>query len=415
MSLPPEEEWDTRDTRGRERSSGSVLGDLGLGDHEHDEELADHVLAAPPEEGQFRPRRRRRNPLLKVIALLLAGALVVTGAVYAFGSLRDLLPSVSLGGGETTPDDYEGTGTGEVMVEIPEGAAGGQIGEILVAEGVVASASAFTAAVSTDPRASGIQPGTYRMANQMSSKAALDRLLDGNYREIDGVTIREGLWVDETFALLAEATGHDVADYEAVDPAELDLPEAADGELEGYLYPSTYEFPKDATPAEQLQMMIDTGAQVYERLGISDDDLGDVLTKASIVQGEGMFAEDLPKVARVMENRLQPNEETNGYLQMDSTIHFIKQERGKAGTTDDDRAVDSPYNTYANPGLPPGPINSPGEAAIQAVLNPSEGDWLYFVTVNPSTGETKFAETYDEHQANVAEFLGWCEDNPDQC
>ncbi|OLT19798.1 hypothetical protein BJF81_06955 [Ornithinimicrobium sp. CNJ-824] len=301
------------------------------------------------------------------------------------------------------------------MIEVPQGAGGGQIAEILAENDVVASASAFTAALQADPRSSAIQPGTYRMANQMSSEAALGRLLDGNYREIDGVTIREGLWVAETFAALAEATGNEVADYEAVDPASLDLPDAAEGELEGFLYPSTYEFGPDTTPQEQLQTLVDQGRAVHDELGIPDDELREIIIKASIVQGEGAFSEDLPKVARVVENRLEPNPETNGYLQMDSTVHFIYQERGLAGTTDEQRANPDPHNTYAHPGLPAGPINSPGEEAIRAAMDPEPGDWLYFVTVDPSTGETRFATDWEGHQENVQLFQQWCQDNPDQC
>ena len=401
----------------RGRSESAAFDDDVLGLRrvtEHDESLADDVLAPEQEAGMFRPRRRkRRNPFLKFIALLAAVAVVLTASVYAFGSLKDLIPSVSFG--QEAPTDYEGAGTGEVTVEIPEGAAGGQIAEILLEQDVIGSAGAFTAALQADPRSSGIQPGTYRMASQMSSEAALARLLDGNYREINGVTIREGLWVSETFALLAEGTGHEVKDYEAVDPETLGLPEAANGELEGFLFPSTYEFGPDATPAEQLTAMIALGKRTYADLGISDSDLREVLTKASIVQGEGMFADDMPKIARVMDNRIEGNSETNGMMQMDSTVHFIYQERGRAGTTEEQRANDSPYNTYLHPGLPPGPINSPGEQAIKAVLNPAEGNWLYFVTVNPSTGETKFADTFAEHQVNVAEFTQWCADNPGQC
>ncbi|MGD8201211.1 endolytic transglycosylase MltG [Ornithinimicrobium sp. W1679] len=413
MSHPPHEDWDEHDVHGT--ASGTRFDDdvLGLrGVHDHDESLADDVLE--PEEQLFRRRRRRRrNPVLVGISLLLAGALVVTASVFAVGWMRDLLPDVSIG--EPTAQDYEGSGTGEVMVEVPPGAGGGEIAQLLVENDVVASAAAFTAALQADPRSSSIQPGTYRMAGQMSSQAALGRLLDGNFREIDGVTVREGLWVAETFAALAEATGHEVADYEAVDPASLDLPDAAEGELEGFLYPSTYEFGPDTTPEEQLQTLVDQGRQVYADLGIADDELREVIIKASIVQGEGMFSEDLPKVARVVENRLQPNPETNGYLQMDSTVHFIFQERGLAGTTDEQRADDDPHNTYAYPGLPAGPINSPGEEAIRAVLEPEPGDWLYFVTVDPSTGETRFATDWAGHQENVQLFQQWCQDNPDQC
>lgn len=416
MSHPPQDDWDEHDVRGSgARFEDDVLGIRGV--REHDESLADEMLDPPPPPGMFRPRRRRRrNPVLKVVALLAAVVAVVIGGVYSFGAVSSLLPDISIGSSEPTASDYEGAGTGEVLVEIPAGAAGGQIAQLLADADVVASATAFNAALAADPRGASIQPGTYRMANQMSAEAALGRLLDGSYREINGVTIREGLWVSETFALLAEGTGHEVADYEAVDPATLDLPEAAQGELEGFLYPSTYEFPPDATPQDQLQMMIDTGRAKYEELGLSDgQELRDVIIKASIVQGEGMFSHDLPKVARVVENRLEPNPETNGYLQMDSTVHFIYQERGLAGTTDEQRANEDPHNTYAHPGLPSGPINSPGEEAIKAAMSPAPGDWLYFVTVNPSTGETRFATDYAAHQENVALFEQWCSENPDQC
>ena len=413
MSHPPHEDWDEHDVHGT--ASGTRFDDdvLGLrGVQDHDESLADDVLE--PEEQLFRRRRRRRrNPLLVGLSLLLAGALVVTASVFAFGWMRDLLPSVSIG--EPTAQDYDGAGTGEIMIEVPPGAGGGQIAELLAENDVVASASAFTAALQADPRSSSIQPGTYRMANQMSSEAALARLLDGEYREIDGVTIREGLWAAETYAALAEATGNDVEDYESVDPADLDLPDAAEGELEGFLYPSTYEFGPDTTPQEQLQALVDQGRTVYEDLGIPEDELREMIIKASIVQGEGMFSEDLPKVAQVVENRLDPNPETNGYLQMDSTVHFIYQERGLAGTTDEQRANPDPHNTYAHPGLPAGPINSPGEEAIRAVLNPEAGDWLYFVTIDPSTGETRFATDWEGHQENVQLFQEWCQENPDQC
>lgn len=413
MSHPPYEDWDEHDVRGPSARNGFDGDVLGLrGDSGHDASLADDVLE--PEVPMFRPRRRRRrNPVGTIVALVAAAVLVVGGGFFAFGSIGDLLPSFSLG--EPSAADYEGGGTGEIMVEIPQGAGGGQIAQILAENDVVASTAAFTAALAADPRSTSIQPGTYRMANQMSSQAALARLLDANFREMNGVTIREGLWVAETFALLAEATGHEVADYEAVDTSTLGLPEAAEGELEGFLFPSTYEFGPDTTPEDHLRMMVSIGKEKYDALGIADEDLHEVLTKASIVQGEGMFAEDLPKVARVMENRLAGDSETNGRLQMDSTIHFIHQERGRAGTTEAQRQEDNPYNTYLYAGLPPGPINSPGEDAIRAVLDPAEGNWLYFVTVNPTTGETRFADTYQEHLQNQDLFLEWCADNPDQC
>lgn len=414
MSHPPHDDWDEHDARGSGARHDDDFVD-GHADHDHHDSLADEMLMSEDEDTMVHSRRHRRSPLLRGTALLLAVAVVVVAGIYAFGAVRSWLPDLSGGSDATAGVDYEGEGTGEVLIEIPPGAAGATIAQILVEEDVVGSASTFTAALQADPDAAAIQPGTYVMANQMSAQAALNRLLSSEFREFSGITVREGLWVSETFILLAEATGNEVADYEAVDPADLELPEAANGELEGYLFPSTYEFGPETEPEDQLREMVGLGKERFEALGIPDEDLEEVVIKASIIQGEGMFDQDLPRIARVMENRIEGNSETNGFMQMDSTIHYIFQERGLAGTTDAQRDDESPYNTYRYPGLPPGPINSPGEDALQAALNPEPGDWVYFVTVDPSTGETKFAETYDEHLVNQQEFLQWCEENPDQC
>ncbi|USQ78356.1 endolytic transglycosylase MltG [Ornithinimicrobium faecis] len=428
MSRPPADDWAEDQTPG-EVHAEDLLGETHhdethhgethhdeLFPEEHDESLAHDVLQGPPEgHDDFRPRRpeKHHNPLLRIGAIVVAAAVVIVGGIIGFNAVRGMIPDLSFG--SSAPEDFEGEGSGEVTVEIPQGAGGGQIGQILFDAGVVASAEGFANTAAADPRATGIQPGTYLMSNEMSSAAALERLVDPEARQVAGVTIREGLWTAEVFALLADATGNDVADYEAIDPASLNLPEAANGELEGYLWPDTYEFGQDSTPEEQLQAMLDLGAQRYADLGLEPDAMHDIIIKASIVQGEGLFAEDLPKIARVVENRLKEGSETDGKLQMDSTIHFIHQQRGLAGTTKEQREDESPYNTYLHQGLPPGPINSPGAAAIEAAMNPAEGDWEYFVTVNPDTGETVFTNSYEEHQEYEAEFLQWCEDNPDRC
>ena len=115
----------------------------------------------------------------------------------------------------------------------------------------------------------------------------------------------------------------------------------------------------------------------------------------------------MAKVARVLDNRLA----INMPLQLDTTVNYAN---GKTGltTTPQDRQNPSPYNTYVHPGLPPGPIGNPGEDAIKAVLTPAQGDWLFFVVVNPDTGETRFATTAEEHQANVAIFQQWLREHP---
>ena len=253
MSQPPDDEWQVPPGEPSPQTYDELLGL-----HEEERSLADEVLEPKPPVPQFRPRRRRRrSPVAKIVAMLVAVAVVIGGGVWAFNNIGSMLPEFSFGSSDQAPKDYEGNGTGEVMVEVPPDAAGGHIAEILVEADVIASASAFVGALQADPRSMSIQPGTYRMASQMSAKAALDRMLDGSYRQSNGVTIREGLWVDEVFALLAEATDHEIADYEAVDSADLDLPDAAEGDLEGFLFPSTYEFAEDSTPQQQLQAMVD--------------------------------------------------------------------------------------------------------------------------------------------------------------
>jgi UPF0755 protein len=101
-------------------------------------------------------------------------------------------------------------------------------------------------------------------------------------------------------------------------------------------------------------------------------------------------------------------------LQFDSTVHYATGKDGSVGTSDDARSSSSPYNTYKVTGLPPTPIAAPGEQAIRAALNPAPGSWLYFVTTNPDTGETKFATSFAGHQRNVRDFEQWCADS-DKC
>ena len=129
---------------------------------------------------------------------------------------------------------------------------------------------------------------------------------------------------------------------------------------------------------------------------------------ASLVEAEAARDEDRGKVARVIYNRLE-GDETNGLLQIDAAVNYgLQQKLGVALTTEQLRQ-DTPYNTYTRPGLPPTPIEAPGDAAIAAAAHPTEGDWYYYVTTNLRTGETKFASTYDEFLGYKREFQDYCE------
>lgn len=352
-----------------------------------------------------RGRGRRR---LSCLVMLLAGAVLLAGSWFAFGSLGPLVPF----GGE--PTDYPGPGSGKVEVTIESGASGAVIGQTLQEAGVVKTTSSFTAVARAEPdKAAQIQPGTYSMLKKMSAGDAFDRLLSEEHRAARGLTIREGLWRSEIYEILSEGTGVPVAEYEkAEDSSELELPAEAGGDVEGWLFPSTYEFAQDASAVQQLNKMISHTVSQLEDAGVPRSEWQRTLIVASIVEGEAGAA-DRAKVARVVENRLEDTTgPTVGKLQMDSTIHYMLGKRGTITTSDKERQTDNPYNTYKNQGLPPGPINNPGAAAIEAAGNPAEGDWLFFVTVDPSTGETKFAETQAEHDQNVQEFCvntGKCE------
>ncbi|WP_346164652.1 endolytic transglycosylase MltG [Streptomyces graminearus] len=183
--------------------------------------------------------------------------------------------------------------------------------------------------------------------------------------------------------------------------ARLTLPKDAGGNPEGYLFPTSYPLRKGATPESVLRSMVDTahekfdGAPVAAGAQRNSMNVYQALTIASIVQAQAVKKEDMGKVARVILNRL----ERGMPLQLDSTLIYAL---GRARTTEDDTRSDSPYNTYQRMGLPPTPIGNPGEDAMRAAINPTPGDWLYFVTVKP--GDTRFTADYDTHMRNVADF-----------
>ncbi|MFF5478003.1 endolytic transglycosylase MltG [Streptomyces sp. NPDC012935] len=206
--------------------------------------------------------------------------------------------------------------------------------------------------------------------------------------------------VDKALTLPAGTTKKSLAKL------DLKLPNDADGNPEGYLFPATYPLERDgkkATPDSLLSAMVDTankkfgGAPIAAGAQRNSMNVYQTVTIASIIQAEANTRPDMGKVARVVYNRL----ERGMPLQMDSTINYALN-RSTIRTTEADTRIESPYNSYQRMGLPPTPIANPGEEAMRAAINPAAGDWLYFVTVKP--GDTRFTADYSEHQRNVAEF-----------
>jgi UPF0755 protein len=374
--------------------------DLGEDSLVHDEAYGEDIPVKPydPRTGRS---RRRRNPVAVVLSLLVLAGLVV-GIVLGGQKLIELI--------DPTAQDYTGQGTGEVQIRVQDGDTLSDIGRTLVKADVIASMGPFVDAAETNAASVGIQPGVYGMRLQMSGQAALDRLLEPASRLLSRVTLPEGLTVQRTLARIAEETGRPVEEFQAAaaDAAALGLPAYANGQLEGFLFPATYDVEPDDAPADVLRDMVTRSQQAFAELGIPEDQRLIVVTKASLVQAEAGSVEDMGKVARVLENRLADGMP----LQLDTTVNYAN---GKGGitTSAQDRANPSPYNTYVHPGLPPGAINNPGEDALRAVLNPTPGDWRFFVVVDPDTGDTRFAATAAEHEQNVLLFQQWLRANPE--
>lgn len=376
--------------------------DQDVRDHDLHDDLHDDEIPIAPYDRRSGRRHRRRRPWAVIVSLLVLAGLVV-GIVVGGQALLGLI--------DPSSRDYAGQGSGEVEVRVKDGDTLSDIARTLVDAGVIASIGPFIDAAETDPAAMGIQPGVYGLREKMSGQAALDRLLDPVARLVSRVTVPEGLTAAATLARLADATGVPVEELQAAataDPAAFGLPAWTNGSLEGFLFPATYDFEPETPAVEMLRAMVARANQAFTELQIPADRLQEVLTEASIVQAEAASPEDMAKVARVLENRIA----IDMPLQLDTTVNYAN---GKSGitTTAEDRANPSPYNTYVHSGLPPGPISNPGEVALQAALAPADGNWLFFVVVDPDTGETRFAATAEEHAANVEIFRQWLRENPE--
>lgn len=218
------------------------------------------------------------------------------------------------------------------------------------------------------------------------------------------LVIPEGWRASQVYAAVDRALGlKPGSTRKTVTTVDLDLPDQAEGNPEGYLFPATYPIDSATKPAGLLRYMADTARK---RFGADHITAGaqrnnvtvyETATIASMVQAEADAASDMGKVARVVYNRLLKDMP----LQMDSTINYALK-RSTLDTSTADTQLDSPYNSYVRKGLPPTPIGNPGEEALRAAISPTPGPWLYFVTVAP--GDTRFTDSYDEQLKNVEEF-----------
>jgi UPF0755 protein len=361
-----------------------------------------------PSRRDLRPRRRKRRltwlwVLLTVMALIAAGGAVVW---------TNFQPQIRHVMGWEAPVDYVGSGSGEVVVTIKNGQIGSDVATLLQRAGVTKTYTAFYKLLLVQDPAVEFHPGSYKLKKKMSASAALEALADPANKVQNRLVIPEGTTVAgvvKRLAELSQATGitAEQAQAAADDYTSYGLPAEAP-RLEGYLFPATYTLEPGMSAHDVFQTMVTKMFQVLDGAGVAPADRHRVLTLASITQKEGGPEADFPKVARVWDNRIAKGMN----LQSDATVSY-----GVSGTTisttDAEREDKSnAYNTYANPGLPVGPISNPGNAAIAATLHPADGPWLYFVLVNGETGETVFSSSFEEHNVAVKQWQKWLRAHP---
>jgi UPF0755 protein len=344
-----------------------------------------------PRKRKSRMRRIAQWLALSVVLLLLLGA----GAAYYYVNHYYL-----------HPPDYSGSGTGWVTVQIYPGDSAAVVGQRLQRLGVVETARAFENAAKASGQGSSLEPGYYRVHRQMAAALAFAMLLKPSSRVQTRITIPEGQRLSQIIAELGQKTGNLSGYQQAIKnvPA-LGLPSFAKGNPEGYLFPATYDVQPNTPPIKVLRAMVTRFGVEAASVSLPSAAVhaqmteGDVIVVASLIQAEGRNPADFPKIAEVIYNRLNSGIQ----LQLDSTVMYALHTYGIRATSAQAR-VHSAYNTYLHTGLPPGPIDSPGDVAIRAALHPAHGNLMYFVTVDPKTGLTKFTSSYAVAQQYEAQL-----------
>ncbi|MCP3781839.1 endolytic transglycosylase MltG [Micromonospora sp. A3M-1-15] len=368
--------------------------DLGFDDAERGEKGRHRRGAVRKRNGKSGGGRGKTIFALLMALVLLGG--IGGGAYVGFDRIRNHF---------VTPD-YDGPGTGEALVEVKGGDTLTDIGNTLYDAGVVKSTKAFIEAADANSRSKNIQVGRYKVRKQMKAADVITLMLDPKSRVVNGVTIPEGTISLNIYQILSKQTKIPVKDFQdaAKDPVKLGVPafwfNREDGKkgpksIEGFLYPSTYEIPPKATAEQILSMMVDEFLRVSQELNFVDRAQKErkispyeALITASIAEAESVNAVDLPKVSRVIYNRVYAGKIPCKCLGIDSGINYYFRLQGKDPKDSDDllqseiNDLKNPYNTHNVAGLPITPISNPGQAALKGALEPPPGDWIFFMTVD---------------------------------
>jgi UPF0755 protein len=329
----------------------------------------------------------------RTLVVLLVAALVAAGGLAGVAWTRLQTP-------------YKGYTSNEEFVEIPTGAGAAEIRQRLLDAGLVRDALTLRLALRWTGASRALKAGEYRFDRPMTAIEVVEKIARGDVygQRItfpEGLTIREmaGLYEMRGLGTAREfvAAARNTALIQDLDPAATDL--------EGYLFPDTYTSGRTVKAPELIEKMVagfraalpPDAVQPPNQAPLSTRQL---VTLASLIEKETAKAEERPLVSAVYRNRLR----IGMGMQADPTVIYALQRAGKynGNIRKEDLTINSPYNTYRFPGLPPGPIASPGKASLEAALHPADAPFLYFVSRND--GSHVFATTLTEHNRNVQEF-----------
>ncbi len=375
------------------------------------ESSADTLGAMTPRERllhvrQNRKRRLRRRAVV-ITATLLVFATVV--ALITVGLQRLL--------GMYDTQSYPGPGETPVTLVVKPGMGASEVFAELKSLDVIASEKSFSRSFSELSGGAQIQAGEYKLKTKMKNEDVVKVITGNDLTKVLYVPIAGNMRITEVMQQLSKYTRIPLEQFQDLgkQPQKFGISTKAKN-LEGYLAPGEYRFPLDATPEQMIRTMVDKQKKILADAGVKDADAQYLLlTKASIVEAEGN-PKNYAIIAGALENRVErPNEDTGGFINSDATVTYGLGQRTLHLSDAQKRDKTNPYNTYANKGLPVGPIGSPEKAAIDATVHPQKNDYYYWVTIDIKTGETLYAKTYAEHQVNEQKYLQYCAAHPSAC
>jgi UPF0755 protein len=358
-----------------------------------------------------RLHHQRRSAFIRRLLIIFLAVIVVIGVLIGIQQIvgRHLQAQRNSATSVQQAEDWPGPGYGSVEFTVKKGESSSSIAQHLAKEGIIASASAFSGTVVSQGVESNLQPGTFTLKYRMSSAEVIKILTDPSKAK-GMITVTSSARVSQVISDAAQLMKKPRSDFQAVinSHGQGILPAEANGSFEGWLQPDTYD-PHQYTSAHDLlaDMVRRRIAFLNEQKVPTGKQREEILIRASIIGGEVNKSEYYPQVSRVIQNRL----DRNMSLGMDSVVAYGNNVQPSGLTTAMLQDSSNVYNVRIHKGLPPTPINQPDADMIHAAQHPAQGNWLYFVTVNLDTGETKFTDNEKQFEEYSREYHQWAAKN----